>query len=77
VAEAWSEAQASAPAACVSIEAADAPAAAAVVVGVLVRAILAGKTPAGLGPAHDALNPASFLDAFEKRGLRVTTEPPC
>lgn len=73
-AEAWIEEEAGPPAARVCVQADDAPSAAAAVVGALVRAILAGKAPAGLGYAHEALDPLAFLASFEKRGLRVSTD---
>ena len=60
------------PAASIAIGAADAAAPAAVAAGVLARAILADRVPAGLQTPRDAMNPGLQLDALAKRGVRVT-----
>jgi hypothetical protein len=43
------------------------------VVGVLARGILARRAPVGLCTPREAQNPASLLDAIEKRGVRVSS----
>ncbi len=70
-AEAFSGPDEAEPAASITIGAADAAVAAAVTAGVLARAILTERVPAGLQSPRDAMNPGLQLDALAKRGLRV------
>jgi hypothetical protein len=74
IGEAFVERRDVTPAARIAIRAADAATAAASVAAVLTRAVLAGKTPAGLLSAREALNPGTLLDLLAKRGLEIETE---
>jgi NAD(P)-dependent dehydrogenase (short-subunit alcohol dehydrogenase family) len=59
----------------IEVEGSSVVAAAAAAVGILVRALLAGRVPAGLFRQGDALNPSVFLEELEKRELRVRPTP--
>ena len=74
-AEAFRSAEEAEPAARITIGAPDAASLAAVAAGVLARAILAERVPAGLLSPRDALNPGLQLDALEKRGVRLVRDP--
>ena len=70
-AHAFVRARSARPDATLVFEAPDVPAAAAAACGAMVRAILAGGVPAGVLHPREVLNPAAFLDALSKRGVRV------
>jgi len=74
IGEAIAERRDAKPAARIAIRAPDAVMAAAAVAGALTRAVLAGKTPAGLLAPREALNPGTMLDLLGKRGLTIDTE---
>jgi NAD(P)-dependent dehydrogenase (short-subunit alcohol dehydrogenase family) len=59
----------------IEIEGSSVVEAAAAAVGTLVRALVAGRVPAGLLRQGDALNPSLFLEELAKRGLRVRPTP--
>jgi NAD(P)-dependent dehydrogenase (short-subunit alcohol dehydrogenase family) len=71
LAQAFVQARSARPDATLVFEAPDVPAAAAAACGALVRTLLAGGVPAGVLQPREVLNPASFVDALSKRGVRV------
>jgi hypothetical protein len=74
IGEAFAERRDLRPAARIAIRAPDVATAAAAVAGALTRAVLAGRTPAGLLTPREALNPGTMLDLLGKRGLSIDTE---
>lgn len=74
-AEAFGKPDRAEPDARLLLQAGDAAQAAAAALGVLVRAVLAGRVPAGLLTPAEALNPALFLGSLAARGVSVSPSP--
>ncbi len=71
VAEAYHDPGDHAPEERITLQAPDPLTAAAAAAGVVTQRILRGGLPGGFFVPHEALNPAAFLEALAKRGVRV------